>query len=149
MSLTLGTRWPYHPFMNTANTIHKAELLRCGCRVSPTTGETFSLCPRHTCNLAARADELSEHALTLMPVPKHPEGLKALCPVCSSQRIVPVGENAAGINLVCRDCGELFAASQIIGYGASDGGCPRKCDCGAVHYGQTDTCSLCSQREAI
>lgn len=122
----------------TQNTIHASELLVCGCRVCPTTGARFTTCSSHIKTVCES-----------LQAPAKRNGQFPLCPTCASYRIVPVGENAAGTNLVCRDCGELFAASQIISYGTSDRGDPRKCDCGAVHYGQTDMCSLCAQREAF
>ncbi len=127
--------------MNTATatqpTIHKAELLVCGCRVDPATGTAFSTCPRHTCSPIVKFSELPEHALELIPIPKHAEGMKALCPVCSSPRIV-----AHSDCIECRDCGAQFLPGEIIGYGLSDDGGPRQCHlCNTIHYGP---CS-CSQ----
>ena len=76
-------------------------------------------------------------------------GLAALCPTCLSYRIVAIGENAAGLNFVCQDCGSFFSASQIMAYGHSDDSVPRKCDCGVVHDGLTATCFRCAQQEVV
>ena len=132
--------------MNTATApqpnIHAAELLVCGCRVDVHTGAVFSTCPRHTCSAVVRFKELPEHALEVMPITKNAEGLRALCPCCSSPRIV-----ARTDYLECKDCGAQFQPSEIIGYGLCDDGGPRRCDCGVVHDGLADTCFRCTQQE--
>lgn len=85
---------------------------------------------------------------TQTTIPKR-DGQYPLCPTCFSPRIFAVGTNTAGMNIVCRDCESLFAASQITGYGLSDDGGPRKCACGVVHYGLTTTCFRCTQQEVV
>ena len=118
-------------FMGTTNkSIHAAERLLCGCYADTNSGARFITCPAHS-NLPA-VDPLAKR-----------DGMRPLCVCCASQRIQP-----AGINLLCLDCDALFAAADITGYGLSDDGGPRKCACGAVHYGRTDTCELCSRTEA-
>ena len=128
--------------MNTATTtqpaIHKAEKLLCGCSVDPSTGAIFSACPRHACSSVVRFKELPEQAIELMPIPKHADGLKALCPYCSSQHIV-----ARTDYIECKDCGAQFMPAEIVGYGLSDDGGPRRCKCGVVHYGRTEICESC------
>ena len=116
--------------MNTATTvsaaIHRAELLRCGCRVDVQTGARFITCSSHANTPAA--DPLAKR-----------DGMRPLCPVCSSQRIQP-----AGINILCRDCDALFAASDITGYGLSDDGEARQCHlCNTTYHGAHD----CSRPE--
>ena len=132
----------YYSLMNTANAIHKAELLRCGCRVSPTTGETFSLCARHACNLAARTAEIPSDPVDL---PKKPRGhgMKPICIFCASFRLLP-----DGANLKCYDCGHTFAVADIKGFALSIDSKPRVCTaCNTTHYG---ACSCSStQRESI
>ena len=121
--------------MNTATTvsaaIHRAELLRCGCRVDVQTGARFITCSSHANTPAV--DPLAKR-----------DGMRPLCPVCSSQHLKPIG-----INILCRDCDALFAPADITGYGLSDDGGPRRCECGVVHYGRTDTCELCSLPEVL
>ena len=120
--------------MNTATTvsaaIHRAELLRCGCRVDVQTGARFITCPSHA------------NTPAVDPLQKK-DGMRPICPVCSSQRLKPVG-----INILCMDCDALFGGNEIVGYALSVDSGPKKCACGAVHYGQTDTCELCSLPEA-
>lgn len=122
--------------------IHAAELLRCGCRVNTKTGETYTLCPRHTCSSVARFRELPE-SLAVNRLPKK-EGMNPLCPFCSSQRIHPTNE---GAGCLCDDCGYEFAVSEINGYALSVDSKPRVCPtCNAIHYG---ACSCAQQQEVV
>lgn len=120
--------------MNTeAATIHAAELLFCGCRANPKTGETYSLCARHTNNPASAK------------LHKNPDGSRPLCPQCSSFRIRPITESAS---IACDDCGHTFTAADINGFALSIDSKPRVCpSCYTTNYG---ACScFATQREAL
>lgn len=126
--------------MNTANAIHKAELLICGCRTL-TTGEVVTYCARHACSTSAANAELPAEPVRL---PKDPrgQGMKPICVLCASFRIRP-----DGACIKCDDCGHTFTAADINGFAISVDSKPRVCPaCNATHYG---ACSCFAQREAI
>jgi len=106
------------------NTAHKAELLYCGCRVIPATGETVTTCARHTCSPVVRHVEL--------PTDPSGQGLRPLCPECASPHIRPVSDY-----LVCDECKTEFSAEEIVGFGLSVDSKPRQCPhCNTITYGQ-------------
>jgi hypothetical protein len=120
--------------MNTVTTtIHRAELLQCGCRVCPDSGAVFTTCPRHTCSPVVSFKELPEHGQTFVALPKHPEGLKPLCPECASPRIRPDTDKITCLEI---ECGAEFMPSDVSGFALSVDSKPRQCPlCTAISYG--------------
>jgi len=68
-------------------TAHCAELLTCGCRVDPQTGDVFTACARHACHPVMADAELPR------------------CPFCASRNLTT---STAGLHLVCNACGCRF-----------------------------------------
>lgn len=114
--------------------IHKAELLACGCRVDPITGAALIVCAQHAIPFV----DLPEYALERAPTSSR-VGLKPLCPFCASQHIIVMQQfvgSLAGIIFDCKDCGCRFKPSEINGYAMSVDSKPTTCPrCNAVVYG--------------
>ena len=115
------------------SSIHKAELLACGCRVDPITGAAFVVCAQHAIPFPAKTD------IDIVVLRAPTGALKPLCPFCASQHIVApqqVVESPASIILDCKDCGCRFKSSEITGYAMSLDSKPTTCpQCNAVVYG--------------
>lgn len=90
--------------------------------------------------------EVDSHAMdTQNKIHKNKDGMSPCCPRCASRRICY--SESALTTIYCKDCKFEFALVDV-SHSFSDDGSPKKCDCGTVHYGQANTCSLCTQREA-
>ena len=113
------------------SSIHKAELLACGCRVDPITGAAFIVCSQH----AVPFVDLPEHALERAPISSR-GGLKPLCPFCASHFLAQVTTASPKGVLHCMACGENCTADQIVSFGMSVDSKPTTCPrCNAVVYG--------------
>lgn len=123
--------------MNAMESTHRSELLHCGCRVNPASGEVFTHCARHACMPVATHKEIS----TPVELPADPsgQGMKPLCPECFGQRVVADIGRAR-----CLECEAEFDPVQIIGFGLSVDSKSKSCpECGALHVGYSDVCSHC------